>query len=169
MGRERFEELKFYQLAQALLGAAYKLAGKLPDWEKYNLASQLRRASLSTLLNIAEGYGRFHFPDRLRFLFYARGSLFETLSAFVAAHAVGYVDDEQLAWVRHTASEAAAGLNAYVNYIRKQKQGNETYGDQYIREPEVAYETISNDARAELPDSLIPDSLIPDTQPGGGT
>jgi len=38
----RFEELRFYQAAMRLLKAAYRLAEKLPKYEKYNLASQLR-------------------------------------------------------------------------------------------------------------------------------
>jgi hypothetical protein len=46
MTRARFEELRFYQLAVTLLKAAYKLAEGLPGYEKYNLASQLRRAVL---------------------------------------------------------------------------------------------------------------------------
>lgn len=82
-----------------LLKASYKLAQSLPAHEKYNLADQIRRASLSVLMNIAEGYGRFHYLDRLRFFYIARGSLTEVLSAFTAASSLGYVDDEQLASV----------------------------------------------------------------------
>ena len=48
---------------------------------------------------------------------------------------MGYIDDEQLAWARQTTSETAAALNAYIKTIRKQKQGADTYGDKYIREP----------------------------------
>ena len=171
MERERFEDLRFYQAAMGLLKAAYQLAAKLPDYEKYNLASQLRRAALSTTLNIAEGYGRYHFPDRLRFFYYTRGSLFETLSGFVAAHGVGYVNDEQLAWIRQTTSEAAASLNAYINFIRKQKQGTDTFGDKYIREPKVVYEIhdeypVSQLSDFPLPDFPIPDSLFPDSETG---
>ena len=79
MDEARFEELRFYRVALKLLKAAYRLAEQLPKYERYNLASQLRRAALSTVLNIAEGYGRYHFLDKLRFFYYARGSLFETL------------------------------------------------------------------------------------------
>ena len=43
MGQARFEELRFYQTALLLLKAVYKLAEQLPQYEKYNLASQLRR------------------------------------------------------------------------------------------------------------------------------
>jgi four helix bundle protein len=174
MEKERFEELRFYKSAMALLKAAYRLAEKLPDYEKYNLASQLRRAALSTRLNIAEGYGRYHFPDRLRFFYYARGSLLETLSGFVAAHAVGYVNDEQLAWVRETTTETAAALNGYINFIQKQKQGTDTFGDKYIREDDITYEIhnkppIPQSGDFPIPDSPIPDFQFPDPETGEDT
>lgn len=165
MGLARFEELRSYQLAQLFLRAAYQLAEKLPDHEKYNMASQLRRAALSTTLNIAEGYGRYHYPDKLRFFYYARGSLYETLSIFVSAHGVAYIDDRQLGWVRQTFAEAAASLNAYINYIRRQRQGAETYGDKFVHEPSVGYEIVSDDESAEFPtpDLPTPDPCIPDS------
>ena len=81
-----FESLKFYQDSLKLLKASYKLAGDLPNYERYNLSDQLRQASCSILLNITEGYGRYHYLDRLRFLYIARGSLSETLSGFIIAH-----------------------------------------------------------------------------------
>lgn len=70
-------------------------------------------------MNIAEGYGRFHYLDRLRFFYIARGSLTEVLSAFTAASSLGYVDDEQLASVRETETEAEKSLNGYIAFIRK--------------------------------------------------
>ena len=76
-----FETLEFYQDSLKLIKASYKLAGDLPNYERYNLSDQLRRAACSISLNIAEGYGRYHYLERLRFLYIARGSLSETLSA----------------------------------------------------------------------------------------
>lgn len=52
----------------------------LPAEEKWNLAQQLRRSSISISANIAEGYGRFYYQDNVRFCYIARGSLEETLS-----------------------------------------------------------------------------------------
>jgi len=134
-----FEGLASYQHALRLLKAAYKLAGELPAYEKYNLADQVRRASLSVLLNIAEGYGRYHYLDRLRFFYIARGSLTEVLSAFIAANSLGYVDDAQLSWVRDTEMEAEKSLNGYIAFIRKQQQGGSEYGNKYVREEEAEY------------------------------
>jgi four helix bundle protein len=158
----RFEELRFYQLALTLLKAVYRLAEHLPQHEKYNMASQLRRAALSTVLNIAEGYGRYHFPDRLRFFYYARGSLFETLSGFVSAYTLGYIDDAQLAWARQITAEAGAALNAYINYIRSGKQGAQTFGEKYIYEPITPYDVDSAPEPTQFPDSPI--SQFPDFQ-----
>ena len=154
----RFEELRFYQAAMLLLKAAYKLAEQLPKYEEYNLASQLRRAALSIVLNIAEGYGRYHFLDKVRFFYYARGSLYETLSGFIAAHAIGYVDDEQLAWARQKTDEIGASLNAYINYIRDQKQGAQTFGEKHIQESAPTYEITSERDLPQFPNPQPPDA-----------
>lgn len=138
-GELGFEGLRFYELALELLKAAYRLADKLPAHEKYNLADQLRRAAVSVTLNIAEGYGRYHYLDKLRFFYIARGSLSETLSAFISAHAVGYTDEKLVDWARNTVTEAEMALNGYIGFIYKQKQGRETFGNKYIREDTIEY------------------------------
>jgi len=86
-----FEDLDCYKLALQVVREAYGLAKRLPDYEKYDLARQLRRAASSVTLNIAEGYGRYHYLDSLRFFYIARGSLSETLSGFITSQAVGYL------------------------------------------------------------------------------
>jgi len=160
------EGLRCYQLALQLLDAAYRLAAALPEYEKYNLASQLRRAALSTVLNIAEGYGRYHYLDKLRFFYFARGSLFETRAAFTAAHALGYTTSAQQEWAHSTGAEALCSLNGYIAFIRRQRQGQEEFGDKALHEETTPYYP----ALSDVPQSLIPNtqSLIPNTQPPEG-
>jgi four helix bundle protein len=134
-----FENLACYQHSVKLYKAAYKLANDLPVCERYNLADQLRRASLSILLNIAEGYGRFHYLDKLRFFYFARGSLAETLSAFIAAYEVGYIDNTQLNWAREMDAQAQKSLNGYIAFQRKQKQGETEYGSKHVHEEIAEY------------------------------
>ncbi|MGL6342057.1 MAG: four helix bundle protein [Waterburya sp.] len=129
-----FESLEFYQDSLKLLKAAYQLANNLPNYERYNLQDQLRRASCSILLNIAEGYGRYHYLDRLRFLYIARGSLAETLSAFIIAETLGYCNNEQLIWVNNIKTKIEKNLNGYCRFIRSQQQGKNEYGNQYIKD-----------------------------------
>ena len=128
-----FESLEFYQDSLKLLKAAYRLANDLPDCERYNLSDQLRRSSCSILLNITEGYGRYHYLERLRFLYIARGSLAETKSAFIIAESLGYCTTEQLNWVSQLKEKIEKNLNGYCRFIRSQKQGQNEYGNQFIK------------------------------------
>ena len=72
-----FQDLETYQVAREFRKAMYAVSRRLPDSEKYDLASQIRRAAVSLTNNIAEGHGRFHYPDQIRFILHSRGSLEE--------------------------------------------------------------------------------------------
>src|SRR5574342_271842 len=89
-----FEDLDCYKLAVKVFQESYRVAKGLPSEEKYNLASQIRRAATSIVLNIAEGYGRYHYLDSLRFYYIARGSLNEVLSAFITCDTVRLLTGE---------------------------------------------------------------------------
>ena len=89
-----FEDLECYKLAMQVFREAYRVASLLPSEEKYNLADQLRRAATSIILNIAEGYGRFHYLDSLRFYYISRGSMMETLSGLIACDDLNYTKGE---------------------------------------------------------------------------
>src|SRR5207253_6265086 len=74
-----FEDLEVYQLAREFRKTMYRVAKKLPDIEKFGLASQMRRVALSLTNNIAEGHGRYHYLDQIRFTLQSRGSLEELI------------------------------------------------------------------------------------------
>src|SRR5438874_6297632 len=74
-----FEDLEVYQVAREFRKAMYAVSRRLPDFEKFELASQIRRAAVSLTNNIAEGHGRYHYPDQIKFLLQARGSLEELI------------------------------------------------------------------------------------------
>jgi len=141
-----FEDLECYQLAILVMKEGYRIALCLPPQEKYNLADQLRRAAASGVLNIAEGYGRYHYLDCLRFYYYARGSLMETLSALIACDELQYTSGE-LARQRDLCHTALRSLNGYIRYVRSQQQGKQEYGERAIREEASTY---------RLPDTLEP-------------
>ncbi len=140
-GQRGFEDLECYQLALQVLREAYRVARSLPPEEKYNLADQMRRAAASVVLNIAEGYGRYHYLDSLRFYYQARGSLYEELSAFIACDEVRLTHGE-LPQQRELCSGASRSLNGYIRYVRDQRQGHREYGNQALREEGPVYELL---------------------------
>ncbi len=103
------------------------------------MADQIRRASTSVTNNIAEGYGRFHFADKLRFFFIARGSLAETLNIFITANTVGYCEKTKVDDVRQLTHSITRGLNGYIAYVRKQRQGADLFGSVALREDAPVY------------------------------
>jgi four helix bundle protein len=77
---ESYQDLVVWQKSMDLVEMAYKIVAKLPINEQYGLSSQIRRAAGSVPANIAEGFGRWHAGEFIRFLLIANGSVkeFET-------------------------------------------------------------------------------------------
>ena len=73
-----------------LVVASYGIARSLPQIERFDLAAQIRRASVSIPANIAEGYGRRHLGDYLRHLYIANGSLKELETELMLTERLGY-------------------------------------------------------------------------------
>jgi four helix bundle protein len=137
-----FEDLECYQLAMDVFREGYRVASILPVEQKYNLADQLRRASTSIVLNIAEGYGRYHYLDSLRFYYIARGSMMEVLSALIDCDDRSYTHAE-ISQQRELCHAALRSLNGYIRYVRAQQQGKKEYGDHALKEEAATY-TISD-------------------------
>jgi four helix bundle protein len=148
-GQRGFEDLECYQLAIRVLREAYKVAKLLPAEEKYNLADQMRRAATSVVLNIAEGYGRYHYLDSLRFYYQARGSLFEVLSTFIACDEVQLTLGE-LTCQRELCVEASRSLNGFIRYVRSQRQGHQEYGNQALGEQGSASQLLPDVQDSDL-------------------
>src|SRR5690349_1209584 len=133
-----FEDLDCYKVALQVLQEAYHVVSLLPPEEKFNLADQLRRAGVSITLNIAEGCGRYHYLDSMRFYYIARGSISEVLSAFIACDELEYTSNE-IAKQRELCHNALRALNGYIRYVREQKQGKHEYGEHALKEEPAVY------------------------------
>ena len=72
------ENLKVYQMAETLEIEIYKLIKDFPPEEKYTSADQLKRSSAAVANNIAEGYARHSYPEKVRYLYIAKGEAEET-------------------------------------------------------------------------------------------
>lgn len=85
-----FENIIAYKKALILVNEVYKVTQLLPKQETFALTDQLRRASFSIVLNIAEGSSRTRKEFR-RFLDFARGSCFECIAIITIAENQSYL------------------------------------------------------------------------------
>jgi len=88
----RFEDLKVWQLSHHLSLDVADLVRSFPRDEKYDLCGQKRRSARSLPSDISEGFGRFHFNDKLTFYERARASLGELRNHFREASGNNYID-----------------------------------------------------------------------------
>ena len=107
--RKTHRDLVAWQTSMQLLVEAYRVAAQLPEIERYGLASQLRRASVSIAANIAEGFGRSARGDYLRHLSIASGSLREIQTHLEAITLLGYLPETATA-----AAESASARTAFL-------------------------------------------------------
>ena len=135
------DKLEVWVRAKDFAVAVYKeVIPHLPPDEKWNLTQQLKRAAQSVPANIAEGHGRYHFLDNVRFCYIARGSLTEVQSHMTLAHELGYLP--QKIFVRMTSYAESIGkqLNNYIAYLKRSKQGEKEFPAGYtVREDSESY------------------------------
>lgn len=134
-----FEDLRAWQLAHQFMLKVHRLSRKFPPEEKYDLFQQIRRASKSAANNIAEGYGRYHYLDSLRFYYIARGSLNEAISELIQARDLHYINTDEFEDAYPVGREAERALNGYIAYVQRQKAGHELFGKRLLREEHVQY------------------------------
>jgi len=90
------KKLAVYHSSSELVIYCYKIAGTLPPEERFGLISQIKRAAVSVVLNLAEGASRRSPAERRRFFEIARGSLIEIDAALDIANELGYLKNQEL-------------------------------------------------------------------------
>lgn len=107
-----FERLDVWQVSRAFVKEVYRLLAQFPDFEMYNLTNQIRRASVSVSLNIAEGTSRNSLKEQSRFSEVAYGSLLEVYCSLLIAKDLGYIDENDLSGISVRIQELSNKLNA---------------------------------------------------------
>ena len=119
-----FEDLEAYKAARAFRVAMYAVSRRLPDFERFELASQIRRAAVSLTNNIAEGHGRWHFLDHIKFVLQGRGSLTELLDDVNVCEDERYLPATDVAKLKADGWHVLKLINGYLRYLRDRKLGN---------------------------------------------
>jgi four helix bundle protein len=136
-----FEDLDAYKAAQEFRKDIYAVARRLPDFEKFGLASQIRRAAVSLTNNLAEGHGRFHWLDQIKFTLQSRGSLEELIDDLNICEDETYLPDSEVLELKERAWRVHKIIAGYLRYLRERKQG-ESFA---LREDSPGYDISESD------------------------
>src|SRR3989338_6587555 len=89
-----FTDLIVWQEGHRLVVEIYRITKMFPREETYSLTDQMRRAASSVTSNIAEGFGRHGYKEKVQFFYLAQGSLTELKNQVIAGHDIGYLGVE---------------------------------------------------------------------------
>ncbi|HBI17472.1 MAG: Ribosomal protein S23 [Candidatus Moranbacteria bacterium GW2011_GWF2_34_56] len=114
-----FYELDVWKDAHNLSIEIYKLTEKFPKKETYAIVDQIRRASTSVGANIAEGFGRFHYKEKIKFYYNARGSICEVQNFLFLAQDIDYLSKDIARELFIKYENLNKRLNHFINSVKK--------------------------------------------------
>jgi four helix bundle protein len=118
-----FEDLEVYQVAREFRNAMYRVNRQLPSFERFELGSQIRHASVSLTNNIAEGHGRFHYLEQITFWLNARGSLEELIDDLNVCEDESYLPPAEINSLIQQGWRVHRGLAGCMRWLRQREQG----------------------------------------------
>jgi four helix bundle protein len=113
-----FTDLDVWKIGHSFVVDIYKQTGCFPKEEIYGLTSQMRRAAVSTTSNIAEGFGRQGYKEKIQFYYLAQGSLVELKNQLLIARDIGYLEENVFISLAEQANRTHMLLQGF---IRKTK------------------------------------------------
>lgn len=116
------QDLTVLKLAEDVADTVWTVANRWSSLAKDTVGKQIIRSSDSIGANIAESYGRFHFSDKVNFLYYARGSLFETKYWLNRCSTRNLMAPNQTDKLASDLGNIARQLNGFVRYLKQQKR-----------------------------------------------
>jgi four helix bundle protein len=119
MATHHWKDLIVWQKAHMLVIDAYAITSKFPVSEKYNLANQIQRASVSIPTNIVEGHDRSSANDFVRFLFISRGSLEEVRYLMFLAKDLKYINEDVYDKFEMDCSAVSILLNKLIKSLKE--------------------------------------------------
>ncbi len=119
MGIERFEDIRAWQEARKLINQIYLLSSTGSFAKDFGLRDQVRRASVSGMTNIAEGFDCDSNKEFARFLGIARRLVVEVHSLLYVALDIGYIDQETFQLHYDQAGKAKALIGGFLHSLRK--------------------------------------------------
>lgn len=116
---ERFEDIEVWQKARGLSKAIYAVTGDGAFARDFGLSDQIRRAAVSVMSNIAEGFERGSNKEFIQFLYIAKGSAGEVRAQLYVALDQGYIDQNGFNSLKRDVSEISRMISGLITYLSR--------------------------------------------------
>lgn len=143
------EDLRVLKVAEDVADEVWQQASAWSHFERDTVGKQLVRAVDSIGANIAESFGRYGFGEKLQFLYFARGSLFETKYWLNRALKRGLVTNAQHALLTSQLTGVAQQINAFAKSLKTQRAKSTGYDKAIMRETESSYDPDNEEQLGE--------------------
>lgn len=115
---KRFEDIESWKKARELAKEIYVVTGGNAFSRDFALREQMRKAAVSVVSNIAEGFGRQTDREFVHFLYTARGSASEVQSHLYVASDLGYLTRDDFARLYSLADEVSRLISGFIRYLK---------------------------------------------------
>jgi four helix bundle protein len=132
-----FEDLQILKSAETVADSIWKNFGRWDEFARDVVGKQLTRAADSVGANIAESFGRYSFGEKLQFLYYARGSLFETKYWLNRVRERGLMKPDEVNAYIESLTHLARQLNTFASGLKTVRA--EQPAKKSVREPAAEY------------------------------
>ena len=146
------EDLRILKTAETIADAIWKQVSQWDEFARDVVGKQIARAADSVGANIAESFGRFNYGEKLQFLYYSRGSLFETKYWLNRCLARGLMQADEVNDYTDRLTEVARQLNVFASSLKSQRSSNKNQ-PKTIRESSTEYTTQYNESNTVFTDT----------------
>ena len=116
---ERFEDIQAWQEARSLTNLIYSVCRQNLFSKDFGLRDQIRRASISIMSNVAEGFDSQSDIEFIKFLNYSKRSASEVQSHLYAALDQKYISSEKFTEIYEKCSEVKRLIGGFIRYLKK--------------------------------------------------
>ena len=116
---KKFEDIEAWKMAREITKMIYQISSSVNFSKDFALVNQIRRASVSIISNIAEGFERNGDKEFVQFLTIAKGSCGEVRAQLYVALDQNYIDEGQFIIIKNKLAETSRMLSGLIKYLQQ--------------------------------------------------
>jgi four helix bundle protein len=126
-----FEEMDMWKRARELVKFTYNITKKKEFCRDFSLTDQIRRAAVSVMSNIAEGFERGSNTEFFQILFIAKGSCGEVRTQLYVALDQAYITDEEFRTGKDLSMDISGQISGLIHYLKGSRFKGEKFRAEY--------------------------------------